>query len=61
MVPELGFGNDFVGSEEADGEYFGAGVFVSGYFPSQNKILPRLHLKRRVGGILSSFEGEFNH
>lgn len=45
MVPELGFGNDFVGSEEADGEYFGAGVFVGGYFPSQNKILPRLRLK----------------
>ena len=42
MVPELGFGNDFVASKESDSIYFRVGLLLGGSFAAEDEILTNL-------------------
>ena len=44
MVPEFGFGDDVVSSEQSEGVDFGIGVLFSGEFSSHDKELSDLRL-----------------
>jgi hypothetical protein len=52
VIPEFGFGDDVVSSEESQSIDFGVGILFSGLFSAHNKELPDLRLMNN----LPSFE-----
>ena len=44
VIPEFGFGNDFISSEQSDGVYFRTSLLLSGQLAAENEVLSGLEL-----------------